>query len=404
MHARDRWTPALDGVRGLSLIAIVAFHLVFMAGWIPAGGLLHAIAWRLPQGLTAFFVLSGFLLYRPYVRAALGDRPVPRPRELWRRRFLRIYPTHTAVLVIACVALPLGLTVGSTQVGRLPADAFAANLLLVQGWFPHLVLSGLGPSWTLVVDVTFYALLPVMGWMALASGRRIGAPAGLLVPVLPLLAAGAFIRPWAWEQAHAPGGGALGKWSGVLYYTFPGQMDLVAAGMLGAVLAGTASWLTSRLLVTVAIAAFVLLTYDVQGSTPVALGMAAGLALASRPTTGPISRALAWRPLIFLGHISYAAYLWHMPVLLATQKWGPGAERPFAHIAAVTVATIALAWATTRWVGDPAIAWSDRLSARRPPDVDGSSSISGSEPTTKHPNPGVLEDYSDGAQPGGPRM
>jgi peptidoglycan/LPS O-acetylase OafA/YrhL len=382
MQSRDRWTPALDGVRGLSLIAIVAFHLVFMAGWIPAGGLLHALAWRLPQGLTAFFVLSGFLLYRPYVRAALDDRAVPRPRELWRRRFLRIYPTHTAVLLIACVALPLGLTIGSTHVGRLPADAVIANLLLVQGWFPHLVLSGLGPSWTLVVDVTFYALLPLMGWLALASGRRIGAPAGLLVPVLPLLAAGTFIRPWAWEQAHAPGGGALGKWSGVLYYTFPGQMDLVAAGMLGAVLAGTASWLTARMLVVVAVAAFAVLTFDVQGSTPVALGMAAALALASRPTPGPISRALAWRPLIFLGHISYAAYLWHMPILLATQRWGPVAERPLAHVATVTLATIALAWATTRWVGDPAIAWSNRLSARRPPEVD----------------------YSDGAQPGGPRM
>lgn len=380
MQQRASWTPALDGVRGLSLIAIVAFHLVFMAGWIPDDGPVHALAWRLPQGLTAFFVLSGFLLYRPYVRAALEARAVPRPVELWRRRFLRIYPTHTVVLLVACVALPLGLTVGSTVVGRLPADAIVANLFLVQGWFPHLVLSGLGPSWTLVVDVTFYALLPAMGWLALTSGRRLGAAAGLLVPVLPLLVAGTVIRPWAWEQAHAPGGGALGKWSGVLYYTFPGQMDLVAAGMLGAVLAGTASWLTSRLLVVVAVVAVAVLTFDVQGSTPVALGMAAALALASRPTPGPISRALAWRPLTFLGHLSYAAYLWHMPILLATQKWGPGSDHPFSHVSAVTIVTVALAWVTTRWVGDPAIAWSDRLSARQ----------SDADP-------------SAGAQPGGPK-
>jgi peptidoglycan/LPS O-acetylase OafA/YrhL len=364
----------------LSVIGIVGFHLVFMAHWIPDDGLWHAVAWRLPQGLTAFFVLSGFLLYRPYVRAALDGRAVPRPVELWRRRLLRIYPTHTVVLLIACVALPLGLTIGSTHVGRLPTDAIVANMLLIQGWFPHLVLSGLGPSWTLVVDVTFYALLPAMGWLALASGRHLGAAAGLLIPVLPLLAAGAFIRPWAWEQAHAPGGGALGKWSGVLYYTFPGQMDLVAAGMLGAVLAGTASWLTSRLLVAVAVGAFVVLTFDVQGSTPVALGLAAALALASRPTPGPLSRVLAWRPLTFLGHISYAAYLWHMPVLLATQTWGPGPEHALIHVATVAGVTTVLAWATTRWVGDPAIEWSDTLSARHP------------------------RTYSAGSQPGGPRM
>jgi peptidoglycan/LPS O-acetylase OafA/YrhL len=365
VQQRDRWTPALDGVRGLSVVAIVAFHVIVMADWIPADGVLHALAWRLPQGLTAFFVLSGFLLYRPYVRAALEERSAPRPIELWRRRFLRIYPTHTAILLIACVALPLGLTVGSTVVGRLPADAVVANLLLVQGWFPHLVLSGLGPSWTLVVDVTFYALLPLMGWLALTTGRHIGAAVGLLVPVLPLLLAGTLVRPWAWEQAHAPGGGALGKWSGVLYYTFPGQMDLVAAGMLGAALAGTGSWLTARLLATVGVAAFFVLNFDVQGSTPVALGMAAALALTARAESGPVARALSWRPLTALGHISYAAYLWHMPVLLATQKWGPGPELPLAHVAVVAAVTFVLSWATTRWVGDPAIAWSDRLSERR---------------------------------------
>lgn len=364
-HGRG-WVPGFDGIRAVCLLCIITTHVLLLNDWMPAPGPLHDAGWRLAQGLTAFFVLSGFLLWRPYVRAALGLRPAPATLDLYRRRFLRVFPTHTVVLAIATLILPLGLTVGATQVGRLPLDASVANLLLVQGYQPHLVLSGIGPSWTLVVDLAFYALLPAMWWIASRSATRLGAIGGLLVPIVPMLVVGALLRPWIWEQTQA-GGGVFGKWSGVIYYTFPGQMDLMAAGMLGAVLASLDARRIAQGLVAVGLAALLFMDFGIPGNTPFALGVAGGLALMTLPSHGRRlpSRLLSTRPLVWLGWTSYATYLWHMPVLNATERWGPGPEHAVAQVLVVFGASIALGWLTTKYVGDPCIAYADNLSARR---------------------------------------
>lgn len=364
-HGRG-WIQGFDGIRGICLLCIITMHVLLLGDWMPSPGPLHDALWRMPQGLTAFFVLSGFLLWRPYVNAALGRRVAPATLDLYRRRFLRVYPTHTVVLIVTAVILPLGLTIGATKLGRLPVDAAFANVLLIQGYIPHLVLSGIGPSWTLVVDLAFYALLPVMWWIASRAAPRLGPVGGLLVPIVPVLVGGALLRPWIWGQTQA-GGGSLGKWSGVIFYTFPGQMDLMAAGMLGAVLAGINARRVAQGLVGVGVAALLFMDFGVPGNTPFALGVAGALALMTLPSDGRRlpSRLLSWQPLRWLGWVSYATYLWHLPVINATERWGPGPEHAVAYVAVIYGASIVLGWLTTRFIGDPAIAYADKLSRQK---------------------------------------
>ena len=83
--------PLFDGVRafaaGTVLVghvgAITAFHVINPLGAYTA---------RLNMGVAFFFVISGFLLYRPFLAARFAGRPVPRIRDYARRRVLRILP------------------------------------------------------------------------------------------------------------------------------------------------------------------------------------------------------------------------------------------------------------------------------------------------------------------------
>lgn len=374
MQHDERWVPSLDGVRGICATGILVFHCwAYLAVHLDPGGVVAKLWFVTPQGLTAFFVLSGFLLYRPYVEAALGRRPFPRTRTMWWRRFLRVYPGHAVVFVLAAVVLPLGLLEVGTEHGRPGPAGVAANLLLVQGYSPGLVLSGLGASWSLVAEVAFYLLLPVLGWVAVrAVAAGMGIP-GTLLTVVPMLVGGWLVRDYAWTQSQQAGGGELGDWTPVLFYSFPASMDLIAAGMLGAVVAAVAApaWRV-RLgwgLVGVGLAAVAVVPLGIPGNTLVALGCAGLYVLLAAPSgaaAAVVSRFLALRPLAFLGRISYASYLWHLPVIFGLQRWaGPFGEVTPAGAAGLTAAVLAtswtLAWLTTVAVVEPAI----RLAHRR---------------------------------------
>jgi peptidoglycan/LPS O-acetylase OafA/YrhL len=102
-------------------------------------------------GVTVFFLISGFLLYRPFVAAAFGDAPLASVSLFYWRRLLRIVPGYwVALLVLAPLlsyAHPLGLP----------------NILLVQSYWPRYgdAVSGIPPAWSVSVEISFYLLLPL---------------------------------------------------------------------------------------------------------------------------------------------------------------------------------------------------------------------------------------------------
>lgn len=97
------WGGRLDGIeglRGLAAASVMAAHTVILlrdtAEEEPFLSLLTGLSL---QGLTLFFVLSRFLLFRPYASVAMYGRPAPRWRDFLRNRVLRIWPAYVVILL-----------------------------------------------------------------------------------------------------------------------------------------------------------------------------------------------------------------------------------------------------------------------------------------------------------------
>lgn len=191
----------IEGLRALAASTVLVYHVWLFAapgGHQPGLGYLGRFMPDLAFGVILFFGLSGFLLYRPFAAALLrGDRRTSFPQYL-RNRALRILPAYWAILLITSFVL------GSTRIrdseGELvtaplsdPA-AVAQNAFLVQNYQPRGVVTGIGPAWSLAVEVVFYLTLPLlvlMAWtLAGLTRTRAGRRAGALAPAVLLLLVG----------------------------------------------------------------------------------------------------------------------------------------------------------------------------------------------------------------------
>lgn len=177
--------PVLDTIRAVGAIAVLTTHTAFQSGDYLGNGVWGSLLGRLDVGVALFFVLSGFLLSRPwFARAALGLDHPGTGRYYWKR-LLRIYPVYavTAVIALGLIGENSGASVRDWVRTLLLADIYT------QGSLPH----GLTQMWSLAVEVAFYAVLPLL--MLLALGRR--GSARLPVPrVLALLAVMCAVSVW----------------------------------------------------------------------------------------------------------------------------------------------------------------------------------------------------------------
>ena len=179
LSPQDRADPRfglLDPVRAIAALMVVATHVASWAGLTRTPGVVAAIGARLDVGVTVFFVLSGFLLYRPFVRARLLGRTAPSAGAYAWRRVLRIVPAYWVALALSALVL------GMAEVWRSPLTYFGFAQIYGDG-----VLGGLPQAWTLCVEVTFYVFLPV--W-ALALRRLHGGARTELLGLLALAASG----------------------------------------------------------------------------------------------------------------------------------------------------------------------------------------------------------------------
>ena len=231
----------LDGIRALSALAVVGFHTWRYGTRFPATGVgvgaIDTFASRLWLGLTVFFVLSGFLLFRPWAEYALGTRS-SRPGFLryLRARALRIVPGYWFALAVIVVlmerefapglelCLPLvafgvvaprsrRLAVSAAFIGSVPAvwsllthgfapGRFAPSLLFAQIYSGHWGV--IGPAWTLDVEVTYYLTLPLIGLGVATAARRFTGPTAFWVATVCLTPA-FVIAPWYRHTVKAHG-------------------------------------------------------------------------------------------------------------------------------------------------------------------------------------------------------
>lgn len=368
-----RRSDAIDGIRGLAALSVLVFHVWLYRDARPPEArwsVLDELAFALHLGLICFFVLSGFLLYRAFARAALGGSgPVDR-RTYAVRRAARIVPAYYACLA-GCLALYalVGLDNIVPAAAELPAFAlFAQN-------YSTATLMQLNPvTWTLVVEAAFYVVLPLVGALALLAGpRRPRAQLALLAALVAVTV--------AWNHAVAAGDlgeiarKALPAWLGVFATGMfaahwlerrrrSGARDLTPRRTLGLALLGAAiafavaGWHQGT---TLALGGW----RTALGDVPTGVGFALLIA-AVASGTGVTVRALAWRPLAFLGLVSYGLYLWHLPLILVLRQAGLLPEPLAPRLLVVLALSTLLAWLSWRLLEEPAIRWSHRRVGRRP--------------------------------------
>ena len=211
--------PLLDSVRAIAALSVLVFHAGFWSDITLTGSALAPFLSRLGVGVTIFFVISGFLLYRPFVRARLEGSPPPRATAYGWRRALRILPAYWVALTVIALAIPKPDTFQ-------PDHAVAYyGLLQIYG---DLALGGITQAWTLCVEVTFYALLPL--W-ALALRRLPATVRSELIALAVLAAAGTAWILAAVLSAPDPDHANTGR----MLLWLPAYLDHFALGMALAV-------------------------------------------------------------------------------------------------------------------------------------------------------------------------
>src|SRR3954451_2487828 len=183
---RTRRAAGLDGLRAVAALSVLSFH-TWLYGFhnpyaVTRDSVFDRVMFEMRLGLVFFFVLSGYLLYRAFARAALtGDGRVD-VRRYAMRRIARIVPAYW-LATLGAIALLWG---GSATPGiRLPA-ASDLPLFAVFGQNYSLdTIMRLNPvTWTLCLEAAFYVLLPLIGWLAWRVGPRAWGRQALLVGAL----------------------------------------------------------------------------------------------------------------------------------------------------------------------------------------------------------------------------
>ncbi|MEV8509025.1 acyltransferase [Actinoplanes sp. NPDC051475] len=160
--------PALDAVRVIGALAVVGHHAGFATGLNTGGGPWSGWFARMDAGVAVFFVLSGFLLYRPWAHAQASGEPRPGTgRYLWRRA-MRVLPAYWVTVAVCLLVLP-------RNDDAAPAD-WIRHVTLTQIYGPDHLRHGLSQTWSLATEVAFYALLPLLAALLVSGGKRAGRP------------------------------------------------------------------------------------------------------------------------------------------------------------------------------------------------------------------------------------
>jgi len=313
--------PALDGLRGVAVLLVLAFHFAHIDG---EGGTVERALLGAARsgwaGVDLFFVLSGFLITGILLdaRGTTGYF-----RAFYLRRVLRIFPLYYAYLAILFFLLPAlfpALEVKGATQGWL--WTYLGNILFArEGGFQASPYTG--HFWSLAVEEQFYLLWPFLVWLL---------PRRRLAVLCVGLVAGAFVLRFAIHRTTFNATAA--------YVLTPARMDALAMGALVAIAMREPAWWPRVRLgapwVLSAAAGAVAAVWVGQGGLfggdpvvqvwafgPIAAGFAALLVLAVDGNGGsPLSRGLTRPGLRAAGKYSYGLYVLHYPVLLALEAAG----------------------------------------------------------------------------------
>ncbi|MEU5837259.1 acyltransferase [Streptomyces diacarni] len=364
----------MTGLRFVAMLPVFLTHVAFQGVFSDAKaswGFLDAMGSTGYVAVSFFFVLSGFVITWSY-------RPTDTARTFWRRRLFRVFPNH---LVTYMLALVLIVSVGMS-VGVLPS---ITQLFLVQSWVPDPVFTDTGNSvsWSLAVDVAFYAVFPAL----LVLVNRID-PARLWywvgAAVLGVAAVPAIALTALPDTPQMPLGGVSVSQYWLTYFFPVFRLLECLLGMLMARIVLTDKWirlpvLPAALLVVLAYWTSQQVPYLFRLSAVTVLPVALLTAAAAMADANGRGTPFGGRVMVWFGDLSFAFYLLHNLVLkyghlllghtevdgeLVGHTWSTPAG--IALIAAGFAVSLILAWLLHNCVEKPAMRRWSRARSKTP--------------------------------------
>lgn len=319
------YRPEIDGLRSVAVLPVILFHAglsSFSGGYV---------------GVDVFFVISGYLITSILLNDIDGGRfSILR---FYERRVRRILPALFLVMAVSVPAAMLLLRPNDLidfAKSLIAVPLFLSNVLFwaERGYFDAATdLKPLVHTWSLAVEEQFYILYPpllylmaraALRWRALVFGGLFALSLAASWYLTRLHFETGFYLPFsrAWELLSGAG-------AAVVLRRRPG-----IGGLAGTLAAGA-----GLLLVLWAV-----FTYDAGtvfpgiAAVPVVFGTVL-LILAAREGN-PVHRVLAWRPLVWIGLLSYSLYLWHQPIFVFIRHAGGGEAAVLASLPLVLAASV----------------------------------------------------------------
>lgn len=341
---------ALDLMRAFAALAVLTYHVWLYRLPNPSrpsrDGWFDYSVFEMRVGLIVFFVMSGYLLYRPLLENwRSAPRTVSLRRYYWRR-IVRIVPTYYLAILTSVVLL---WGISDTPGVRLPpAEDLWLFLFFLQNYSSETLLTLDAPTWTLAVQAAFYLVFPLFLVFGSWMGRR-----AWIFPLI-LVALGAVFN-WV---AYTNGWGPIARLS------LPAMLPYLALGMAIAhlpplktrraavwmMLGGAALALANSGWHAAAVGDWAL---GVFRDTPGAIGYALIIFACAQPVVGSSSRLKFAES---FGRWSYGVFLFHLPLLLFAKGNGLMPSSSFLTWLLLVLVSAAVGAATWRFVEKPLLA------------------------------------------------
>jgi peptidoglycan/LPS O-acetylase OafA/YrhL len=334
-HRRD-----IDGLRAIAVLPVVAYHVGIHA--VPGGFV----------GVDIFFVISGFLITQVLLQDIHNDRfSLVR---FYERRVRRILPALLFVLLltfIVCARYSLPSELIDFSKSLIAAALSVSNIYFWQtsGYFAAPALTKpLLHTWSLAVEEQFYIFWPLLLWLGLRLFKRHLLAATLIVIILSLAVSAV---------------GAFTNASATFYWVHTRAWELLMGGVLPlGLLSRPLGPLLRNVLVLIGVAliagSVALINADMPFPGLLAVPPCLGaflIILAGRDGETLAGHVLSWRPIAFIGIISYSLYLWHWPLTVFQKNYAllisGGSDRTQKLV--IIAWSLALATLTWRFVEQP---------------------------------------------------
>ncbi|WP_033325733.1 acyltransferase family protein [Streptomyces yerevanensis] len=337
--------PGIEGLRGVAALLVLIYHVGVYSGqvgssqWQQRGNpFFGPVLARAEVGLPVFFVLSGALLYRPFALATRANAAPPATGPYLWRRALRVLPAYWVLVGLSLPLLNREALHGVWDVVR--------PVLLLHIYQQDVLPAGMGHTWSLAVEISFYLLLPLAAALLARSARRRHDPVARARRVLWNLAVVAGLSVAYTVYSHGPALGAYPMES----LWLPEYLVYFAAGMAAAMLSACRQgelrvwrpydWLVEHPAASwgLAATAYAVACSPLTGSRTVDYpSVAHALAIkgcylatsmllivpftTTRPTKSTLLGVLTHPVTRFLGRVSFGVFLAHLFVLDAYDAW-----------------------------------------------------------------------------------